>query len=109
MANSNKKSPPARTAKAKENQLISLAVELAEKKLRDGTASSQIIVTLLNLATQKYKLEMTKLKSDIDLSQAKRKNLDQADSRSELYENALNAFKKYQGNNFSEEDDDYED
>lgn len=34
---------PALTPEARENQLISLASDLAEKQLREGTASSQVI------------------------------------------------------------------
>lgn len=88
---------PARTPKARENQLISLAADLAEKKLKDGSASSQLICTLLNFASLKTKLEIEKLKSDISLAEAKKKNMENADGIMELYSEALNAFKSYKG------------
>ena len=52
VTNINKKSPvkrgrPALTPEARENQLISLAIDLAEQQLRDGTASSQVITHYL--------------------------------------------------------------
>ena len=43
-----KKMRPALTPEARENQLISLAVDLAEEQLRDKTASSQVITHFLN-------------------------------------------------------------
>lgn len=102
-----RKSAPAKTAKARENQLISLAADLAEKKLREGTASSQIICTLLNFASMKYKLEMEKLKSDISLAEAKKENMKNADGIMELYSDALNAFKSYKGSNEEEIDEEH--
>lgn len=98
---------PARTPEARENQLINLAVDLAEKKLRDGTASSQIITTLLNLATTKTQLEMEKIRSDLRVSDAKIKQIETQQTSSELYEEALAAFKTYSGNNEYEEDDEW--
>ena len=51
------KRPPARTPEARENQLISLAVDLAEKQLSAGTASSQVITHYLKLGSSKDKIE----------------------------------------------------
>ena len=42
---------PALTPEARENQLIALAVNLAEKQLREGTASSQVITHYLKKST----------------------------------------------------------
>lgn len=101
-----KKSIPIRTPEAKENLLINLAVELAEKKLRDGTASSQIIALLLNLATSKTQLELEKLKSDLRVADAKIKMMSDQETSKDLYENAIKAFKSYSG---AMEDEKYED
>ena len=70
VTNINKKSPvkrgrPALTPEARENQLISLAIDLAEQQLRDGTASSQVITHYLKLGSTKEKLEREKLKNEI--------------------------------------------
>ena len=45
--NSTQRRPPARTPEARENQMISLAIDLAEKQLQKGTASSQVITHYL--------------------------------------------------------------
>lgn len=97
------KSPPARTPKGRENQLINLAFELAEKKLRDGTASSQIITTLLNLASQKYQLELERLQSELKLAETKITQIEEQKAGKELYEAAISAFARYQGNENEEE------
>ena len=51
----------ATTSEKRENELIALAVDLAEEQLRAGTASSQVITHFLKLATEKEKLEREKL------------------------------------------------
>lgn len=103
-----RKSPPARTFEERENQLINLAVNEAEKRLQNGTASSQIITTLLKLATTRAKLELERLRSDISLSEAKMKEIEDRGTESERYENALKAFKMYKGDYEEEEEWDNE-
>lgn len=98
---------PARTPAARENQLINLAVDLAERKLRDGTASSQIITTLLHLATSKNQLEMEKLRSDLRVSDAKVKQMEDQAYSKDLYEKAIAAFRSYSGS--GEPMDEYDD
>lgn len=51
-----KRRPPARTPEARENQLIAAAVDLAEKQIADGTASSQVITHFLKLGSTKEKM-----------------------------------------------------
>ena len=58
---------PALTPEARENQMISLAVDLAEKQLIEGTASSQVITHYLKLGTMNHKLELEKLKKENEL------------------------------------------
>lgn len=106
-----RKSTPARTPEARENQLVNLAVDETERRLLNGTASSQIITVLLKLATTKAQLELEKLRSDIALQKAKEKEIDEKSTNSELYAEALAAFKSYRGERSDEEfeDDDYDD
>lgn len=99
-----RKQTPARTPEARENQLINLAVEEAEKRLQNGTASSQIITTLLKLATTKAQLEIEKLRSDISLQRAKEQEIEDKASNSDLYAQALAAFKSYKGSTYDEDD-----
>lgn len=89
---------PALTPEARENQMISLAVDLAEKQLRDGTASSQVITHYLKLGSTKEKVEREILEEQRELVKAKTQALQSAQRVEELYANAMNAFKKYSGN-----------
>ena len=104
-----RKQMPAKTPEARENQLINLAVEETERRLLNGTASSQIITTLLKLATTKAQLELEKLRSDIALQQAKEQEIADKASNSDLYANALAAFRSYKGDFRGDEEDDDED
>lgn len=101
-----KKMRPALTPEARENQLISLAVDLAEKQLMDGTASSQVITHYLKLGTTKERIEREILEKQKELIQAKTENLQSAKRIEELYTNALNAMKNYSGQMVEEDDDD---
>ena len=88
---------PALTPEARENQLISMAVDLAEQQLIDGTASSQVITHYLKLGSMKNKYEMEKLKAENDLLRAKAKSIeDQADMK-QIYTDAIDAMKRYSG------------
>ena len=98
---------PALTPEARENQLIALAVDEAERQLRDHTASSQVITHFLKLATAREKLEQERLKAEIELQKAKIKALDNAEEIKVLYENAIKAMRSYGG--YGEPDDDEED
>ena len=99
---------PALTPEARENQLISLAVDLVEQRLRDGTASAQETTHFLKLASRKAKLEAERAELENELIKAKTQNLrDQADIKT-LYKDAINAMRRYSGNgNSSEEEDEY--
>ena len=89
---------PALTPEARENQMISLAVDLAEQQLMDGTASSQVITHYLKLATMKERLEREKLEKENELLRAKTEALQTARHVEELYENVINAVSRYSGN-----------
>ena len=80
-------------------------MKLAEEKLRNGTASSQIITHFLGLATAKAQLEAAKLRADVALSDAKIEKLKSDNDIKELYESAITAMKSYQGGNELEDDE----
>lgn len=88
---------PALTPEARENQMIALAVDLAEKQLIEGTASSQIITHYLKLATTKEQLEKEKLEHENQLLAAKTEALQQSRRSEGFYEDVLRAFKIYSG------------
>lgn len=89
---------PALTVDARESQLVSLATDLAEKQLIEGTASAQVITHYLKLGTTLAQLEKEKLERENELLKAKVKALESAERVEALYENALNAMKIYSGN-----------
>lgn len=93
-----KKMRPALTPEARENQLISLAVDLAEKQIREGTASSQVITHYLKLGSTKEKLERERLIEENKLLRAKTKALEDQGELKELYAEAIKAIRNYSGN-----------
>ena len=82
----------ATTSEKKENELIALAVDLAEEQLRAGTASSQVITHFLKLATEREKLEREKLEAEIEITRTKKKSIEASDRMEELLANAINVF-----------------
>lgn len=94
---SQKKTRPALSPESRENQLIALAVDLAEKQLMDGTASSQVITHYLKLGSTKDRIEKEILEKQKELISAKTENLKSAKRVEELYSEALNAMRTYSG------------
>ena len=92
---------PALTPEARENQMISLAMDLVEKRIRKGTASSAETTHFLKLATSKTMLEKQKLEEENKLLQAKTEAINAKKDNEELYREVLKAMREYSG-----EDDD---
>lgn len=92
-----RKSRPALTPEARENQMIALAVDLAEQQLRDGSASSQVITHYLKLASTKERIEKEILMKQKELITAKTESLKSAKKVEELYASALDAMREYGG------------
>lgn len=95
---------PALTPEARENQIISLAHDLAEQQIRDGTASSQVITYYLKLGSAKERLEVERLKEENKLLRAKTESLQSQKRIEELYSKALSAMKNYSGGGDLEDD-----
>lgn len=91
------KKPPARSLDAREKEVVSLAVELAERQLRDGSASPSVITHYLKLGTTSYQLELEKLKHENELLQAKTDNIRSLGRMEELYAEAIESLRRYQG------------
>ena len=102
-----KKMRPALTPEARENQLISLAVDLAEKQLLEETASSQVITHFLKLGTTKAELEKEKLRNETKLMQAKTENLESSKNIEAMYKEAIDAMRRYSGQGSVDEEDEY--
>lgn len=97
---------PALDPEVREAQLISLAVDLAEQQLRDGTASSQVITHYLKLGSSKDRIEKEILSKQKELITAKTEALKSQQRVEELYANALKAMREYSGNVREEDEDD---
>ena len=97
---------PALNPEARENQMIALAMDLVEQRLRDGTASSQETTHFLKAASQKAKLELERLKLENELTAAKTKALANAEEIKVLYEDAIKAMRRYAGHG-DDEDEEY--
>lgn len=100
-----KKIRPALTPEARENQMIALAMDLAEQQLRDGTASSQLITEFVKRGAAKTRLELQKLEEENKLLKAKTEALQSSKNIEALYTEAIKAMQSYSGR----EDEYYED
>jgi hypothetical protein len=97
-ASKRKPRPPATTPEAREKQLIAAAYDLAEKQIREGTASAQVVTHFLKLGTTREKLEQERLGNENALLQAKVGQIASAEDTKILYEEALKAMRTYSGN-----------
>lgn len=88
---------PALTPEARENQLISLATDLVEKRLREGTASSQETTHFLKLASTKARLEKQILEKQAELITAKTESINSQKNMEEVYKRAIDAMRNYSG------------
>lgn len=98
--------PPARTPEERENQLIAAAYDLAEKQIREGRASSQVLHHFLKLGSEKERIEREILKSQKKLIDAKTDNLESAKRIEELYADAIKAMSRYNGDSPNAENQD---
>lgn len=105
--NSKPRRRPATTPEAREQQLGSLAYDLAEKQLTDGTASAQVITYFLKSNSVRERKELARLEYETELTRAKVGQAGQADRMETLLDNAMKAFTTYQGGEI-EDDEDYD-
>jgi hypothetical protein len=94
-----RKRKPALSPEARENQMIALAMDLAEQRLRDGTASSQEVTHFLKLASSKERLEKEIMEKQKALIEARTNAYASSDEIKALYADAMAAFRSYNGQN----------
>lgn len=102
---SERASAPGKSLEARENQLILLATNLAERQLREGTASSQVIAHYLKLGSTRERLEQERIRHENELASAKSEKIRSDKHYEERLQEAITAFRSYSGQN----EDDYED
>ena len=107
---------PALSPEARDNQLVAIAVDLAEQQLRDGTATPTVINHYLKLGSSKERLEIERLKCENELLRTKVETMKSAKRSEEVYEQALRAMRSYSGitddkdeRDYDEDDDYYDD
>ena len=106
-----KRRKPAMTPEERENQLIAKAMDLVERRIEEGTATSQETTDFLKLGSSRERLEQQRLAYDAELAQAKVDAIASQQRMEELYGDALAAFTRYQGRDDIEleYDDEYDD
>lgn len=92
-----KKMRPASTPEAREAQMVSLAYDLVEKRLREGTATSQETTHFLKLGSQRAQLEMQLLEKQAELAAAKAEGVKAIQRSDEMFKEAIEAMKRYSG------------
>lgn len=108
MAESNNKERrirPGLTPETREDQLVAMAINLAEKQLLEGTASSQVISHFLKIGSTKERIEKEILKEQKDLIKAKTEAIKSEKRVEELYSEALNAMRRYAGQDNGDDDE----
>lgn len=85
------------TPDSREAQMIELADQLAERQLREGTASSQVITHYLKLGSSRERLEQEKIVLEKRLLEAKADAIAAQQRSEELFADAIKAMRAYQG------------
>lgn len=100
-----KSSRPAMSPEARENQMIALAMDAAEKQLREGTASSQVITHFLKLASSTERLEKRIKEQQANMLEAKTNQLNAMANQEAVYKDAVKAMRTYQGFESNEDEE----
>lgn len=86
-----------------------MAADLAERQMREGTASAQVITHFLKLGSSRERLEQQKMKYETQLLQAKKEHMESSARQEELYKKALDAMSAYGGHGDTDfDEDDYD-
>lgn len=88
---------PATTPEGRENEMVSHAIDLAERQILEGTASSQVITHFLKLGSTRERLEQQRLEHENELTRVKIEALESQKRVEELYKEALAAMRSYSG------------
>lgn len=88
---------PALTDSGRSKQIAAYALDLAEERIKNGTASNQLIVKFLDCVGfgEKEQLQIQKLRKEIKLVEAKTEAYKSAKDTEALYAEAIEAMKRY--------------
>ena len=87
----------ASTPEGRENEMIMLAYQEVERRIRDHTATSQELCHFLKMGSEKERLEREKLEVEMELQRVKADSIESGKHMEELYNNAIAAMKLYSG------------
>lgn len=107
MANRRQRRRPASTPEARENQIVSDALDLVHRRIQDGTASAQETIFYAKLGSSREQLEQERLRQENEKLKAQIDNMASAKRVEELYDAAIAAMRNYSGQTSPEEDEDY--
>jgi len=96
---------PGKTLEAREKQLIRLAYDLVEERIKKKTATSQEVTLFIKAGSVQAQLEKEKLKRENDLLKAKAESLESQKNVEKLYAEAMKAFRTYSGQEEELDDD----
>lgn len=96
--------PPAATPEEREQRMVAMAMDLAEKQLEEGTASTQVITHFLKLGSTREVAEQNMIEKKTELVSAQVDNIESQKVVGELYQNAIDAMRLYTGNGDGHED-----
>ncbi len=97
--------PPPRTAEAREEEMIALAMDDAERRLRDGTAPAPLVMMFAKSGLGRERLERQRLQEENTLLRAKVVQMESATQSNEKLDTVLKALRKYSGQAEPDEDD----
>lgn len=100
-----KRQPALMSQEARMSKLTSMALDLVEERLRNGTATSQETTYFLRYHGREADLKEQLLEKQVQLMEAKAESLKAQQKSEELYSKAIEAMRSYQG--FSGEEDSY--
>ena len=100
--------PPAASDEERTMQMGSLAMDLAEMRMREGIASSAEILYFIKAASPEARLERIKLEEETKLIQARVTDIERSKNTEELYAQAIAAFQEYSGVDYSAEEGGYD-
>lgn len=87
----------AKTPEVREQQLIAAAYDLAEQQINAGTASAQVITSFLKMGSSRERLEQERMQHEISLMQAKKEAMAASERIEQMYKDALDSMRSYQG------------
>lgn len=98
---------PAKSPEERESMLVSMSMDRIEQQIADGTVSSQVLTHFAKLGSSREKLEQERLRNENEVLRKKVETMEAAVDLKNLMEDALSAFKGYQGNSSADDEDDY--